>query len=113
MNGDGSAGPFRADDMFHNGTAPDWVNLDKVNLGPGSGIRAVKVEENYGIIGNIDNKLAPADDLSRRALDGLLIADMATAQEVLDRVGKLDRIDLILLVIDAPLNSVYLPAILR
>lgn len=39
--------------------------------------------------------LAPADDLSRRALDGLLLTDIATAQEVLGRVGRLDRIDLI------------------
>ena len=38
--------------------------------------------------------LAPSDDLSRRALDGLLVADIATAQEVLDKVGRLDRIDL-------------------
>ncbi len=39
--------------------------------------------------------LQPADDLSRRALDGLFIADIATAQEVLGKVGRLDRIDLI------------------
>jgi putative ABC transport system permease protein len=39
--------------------------------------------------------LQPSDDLSRRALDGLLIADIATAQEVLGKVGRLDRIDLI------------------
>jgi putative ABC transport system permease protein len=39
--------------------------------------------------------LEPADDLSRRALDGLLATDIATAQEVLGKVGRLDRIDLI------------------
>jgi putative ABC transport system permease protein len=39
--------------------------------------------------------LEPSDDLSRRALDGLLVADIATAQEVLGMVGKLSRIDLI------------------
>ena len=32
INGDGSDGPFRGDDMFHNGTDPDWVNLDKVAI---------------------------------------------------------------------------------
>ena len=32
INGDGSAGPFRADDMFHNGTDPDYVDLDKVAI---------------------------------------------------------------------------------
>ncbi|MCB0106660.1 MAG: hypothetical protein KDE53_12145, partial [Caldilineaceae bacterium] len=40
--------------------------------------------------------LQPSDDLSRRALDGLLLTDIATAQELLDRVGRLDRIDLLI-----------------
>ncbi len=40
--------------------------------------------------------LEPSDDLSRRALEGLIIADIATAQELTNRVGRLDRIDLIL-----------------
>lgn len=39
--------------------------------------------------------LAPADDLGRRALDGLILADVGTAQAMLDRVGRLDRIDLL------------------
>ncbi len=40
--------------------------------------------------------LQPADDLQRRALDDLLLADIATAQELTGKLGKLDRIDLIL-----------------
>lgn len=40
--------------------------------------------------------LQPADGLSRRALDGLLLADIATAQELTGRIGRLDRIDVIL-----------------
>lgn len=40
--------------------------------------------------------LAPADALSQRALDGMLLADVATAQELTGRIGKIDRIDLIL-----------------
>ena len=40
--------------------------------------------------------LNPADDLSRRTLDGLLLADISTAQELVGRLGRLDRIDLIL-----------------
>ena len=40
--------------------------------------------------------LEPADDLSRRSLSGLLLADVATAQEVLGRTGTLDRIDVLL-----------------
>jgi len=40
--------------------------------------------------------LRPADEASRRALEGLLITDIATAQELLATVGRLSRIDLIL-----------------
>ncbi|HMQ30750.1 MAG TPA: ABC transporter permease, partial [Chloroflexaceae bacterium] len=40
--------------------------------------------------------LRPSDDLSRRALESLIIADIATAQELLGLVGRLSRIDLIL-----------------
>jgi putative ABC transport system permease protein len=40
--------------------------------------------------------LAAQDDLSRRALESLLITDVATAQELFDRVGRLSRVDLIL-----------------
>jgi putative ABC transport system permease protein len=40
--------------------------------------------------------LLSPDDLSRRALSSVLLADIATAQELTNRLGKLDRIDLIL-----------------
>jgi putative ABC transport system permease protein len=40
--------------------------------------------------------LQPEDSLSRRALDGLVLADISTAQELSGRLGRLDRIDLIL-----------------
>lgn len=51
---------------FESALSPNivWVNLDKVNLGPGSGVRAVAVEGNYSIIGNIDDKLAPAKPIA-------------------------------------------------
>src|SRR5439155_19438139 len=39
--------------------------------------------------------LQPADPASARALDGLLVTDIATAQETLGAVGRLARIDLI------------------
>ena len=39
--------------------------------------------------------LAPANEASRRALDGLALCDIATAQEVLGLVGRLSRIDLL------------------
>jgi putative ABC transport system permease protein len=40
--------------------------------------------------------LEPVDALSQRALDSLILADIATAQELTGRIGQLDRIDLIL-----------------
>jgi putative ABC transport system permease protein len=40
--------------------------------------------------------LQPADALSRRALGGMLLMDIATAQELTGRLGRLDRVDLIL-----------------
>jgi len=38
----------------------------------------------------------PGDRLSRRALDGLVLSDIATAQELTGRLGRLDHVDLIL-----------------
>ncbi len=40
--------------------------------------------------------LTPSDDASRRALEGLLLADIATAQELTGTLGRLNQIDLIL-----------------
>ncbi|PDW04518.1 FtsX-like permease family protein [Candidatus Viridilinea mediisalina] len=40
--------------------------------------------------------LQPNDQVGREALEGLLISDIATAQELLGMVGRLSRIDLIL-----------------
>lgn len=37
-----------------------------------------------------------ADRLAERSLEGLILADVATAQEVTGKIGRLDRIDLIL-----------------
>lgn len=66
---------------------------DRYGLKPGDQIRVrVGIDtQDLTVVG----LLQPVNDLSRRALDGLLIADVATAQEVLDRVGRLTRIDLI------------------
>jgi putative ABC transport system permease protein len=40
--------------------------------------------------------LQPSDNLSRRALGGIVLVDIATGQELTGRLGRLDRIDLIL-----------------
>jgi putative ABC transport system permease protein len=49
--------------------------------------------------------LDPQDELSRRALNGILLADIATAQELTGKLGVLDRIDLVL-----PENNEAAPA---
>jgi putative ABC transport system permease protein len=46
--------------------------------------------------GFIAGYLDPSDNLSRRALEGVILADIATAQELTGTVGWLSRIDLIL-----------------
>lgn len=67
---------------------------DRYGLEPGARITLqVAGYEHNAVIAGL---LQPADDLSRRALDGIVLADMATAQELTGRLGKLDRIDLIL-----------------
>ena len=53
--------------------------------------------------------LEPADELSRRALDSLLVTDIATAQELLGMTGRLSRIDLI--IPDGPVGRVELAKI--
>ena len=40
--------------------------------------------------------ITPSDALVKQALDGTLLADIATAQEITGELGKIDRIDLIL-----------------
>ena len=41
-----------------------WVNLNNLNFDPGSGVRAIAVENNYSIIGNINADLLPAEPIS-------------------------------------------------
>ena len=88
--------------------APDY--LTPLMVQPNTILLSAEVAERYGLtvgdaitaqVGSrrqsltIVGLLAPSDDLSRRALAGLLLTDIATAQEILDRVGRLDRIDLL------------------
>ena len=55
-------------------------------------VRAGGVRQRLSIIALLE----PADALSRRALDSLLVTDIATAQELLGLTGRLSRIDLIM-----------------
>lgn len=66
----------------------------RYGLAPGDTLTARLGTTRHGL--TIAGLLEPSDDLSRRALDSLMITDIATAQEVLGRVGRLDRIDLLI-----------------
>jgi choloylglycine hydrolase len=47
---------------FESMLSPNVVQLDLkgIDFAPGSGVRAVRLQEDYSLIGNIDNKLVPA-----------------------------------------------------
>lgn len=63
-----------------------------LSVGDELNVRVGGTTQTLGVVGLLE----PSDELSRRALDGLLIADIATAQELFGRVGTLDKIDLII-----------------
>ena len=67
---------------------------DKATQGPADQltVRAGGVRQRLSIIALLE----PADALSRRALDSLLVTDIATAQELLGLTGRLSRIDLMI-----------------
>ena len=90
--------------------APTAAFLSDLMVTPNTALLSTAVAARYGLaVGDaltvrngtatqtltIAGLLQPSDDLSRRALDGLVVVDIATAQEVLGMVGKLSRIDLI------------------
>jgi putative ABC transport system permease protein len=73
------------------------VSTDAANaygLHPGDRITLEVV--GYAQVATIVGLLEPADGLSRRALEGIILTDIATAQELTGRLGRLDRVDLIL-----------------
>lgn len=41
-----------------------WANLNQLNFAPGSGVRAVSVENNDAIIGNVDADFTPAEPIT-------------------------------------------------
>jgi putative ABC transport system permease protein len=90
---------------------PPLENLTTFLTHPGSLLISRQMAERYDVnVGDelpllIDGRqqtaiiaglIEPADDLTRRSLDGMLIADIATAQELLGRTGYLDHIDLLI-----------------
>jgi putative ABC transport system permease protein len=89
------AGDFPAAFFSEPGAALISAELARANGIASGGELALRVgarREQATIVGVLE----PADDTSRRALDGLLIVDIATAQEWLGTSGRLSRIDLII-----------------
>ena len=106
--------PF-ADAPFRDYVAPsDGLAVDDLSAfltQPGAVLLSRPVAERYGLtpgdaftlaIGGYEREatlvgvLNPRDDLRRRAMSGLILADIATAQELTGQAETLDRIDLIL-----------------
>lgn len=107
-------GPFRA---FLSGpgaavaTAGAPIDLTRLLVEPGTVLIAEDTAQAFGLslgdkldllVGSqmlslrVVGLLRPSDDISRQVLESLIVTDIATAQETLDMVGKLSRIDLIL-----------------
>ncbi|MGH2543633.1 MAG: ABC transporter permease, partial [Ardenticatenaceae bacterium] len=91
--------PYPLDQFTAFLTQPDSLLLSQVvaeqaglTTGDVLTLRIGAREEQATIVGLLE----PSDDISRRALDSLLLADVATAQELLEQVGSLTSIDLIL-----------------
>ena len=96
LTGDGSV---PVDELVSFLTTPGAVLLSedfsgKYQLGVGSRIELVYGGREYP--GFVTGLLQPGDNFSKHALEGVVLADIATAQELTGRIGKLDRIDLIL-----------------
>jgi putative ABC transport system permease protein len=101
--------PFRS--FLGPGPAPSLDDLSTLLAGPGAVLIARETARRLGLragdpltvrVGSsrrqltMAGELVPRDTLSARALESTLLADIATAQEVLGEVGRLSRIDLIL-----------------
>ncbi|HKV10793.1 MAG TPA: ABC transporter permease, partial [Thermoanaerobaculia bacterium] len=62
-----------------------------IRLGDSFRVRSGGVERTVTLVGTLE----PEDENTRRALADLLVMDIAAAQELLGRIGRLDRVDLI------------------
>ncbi|HEY2739149.1 MAG TPA: FtsX-like permease family protein [Thermoanaerobaculia bacterium] len=102
--------PFRPYLKAGGGDRGAPVNLGALMTRPGAGVLAAATARELGVktggsfrlrVGGVERTvelagvLEPQDEGSRRALADLLVMDIAAAQEVLGRSGKIDRIDLI------------------
>ncbi len=69
----------------------DLANRYRLKLGGNLTVRWNTHERSLQIAG----LLRPSDDVTRRALQGLILADISTAQEIVGQIGRLSYIDLI------------------
>jgi putative ABC transport system permease protein len=90
--------PLRQDDLTDFFVRPDALLLGQdlatrygLRAGDAITLRAGDMRRRMQIAGILN----PADDHSRRALDGLAIVDLSTAQELFNMTGRLSHIDLI------------------
>jgi putative ABC transport system permease protein len=105
-----SEAPFRPYLKAGGGPQGGGVSLGPLLTRPRAGALAAATARDLGLragdsfwirVGGVARKvevvglLEPADESSRRALADLLVMDIAAAQELLGRTGRLDRIDLI------------------
>jgi putative ABC transport system permease protein len=78
---------------------PDTVLIsqslgERYKLSPGNTLTLITGEQVKTV--KLVGLLQPGDDLSQNALDGLILSDISTAQELLGMVGRISTIDLIL-----------------
>jgi len=101
--------PFRS--YLGEKSAPPLNQLTTFLTRPGAVLLSKDLAERYGLslgealeleIGGrkkqaiVAGLLTPNDSLQRRSLEGMLLADIATAQELTGRIGRVDWIDLLL-----------------
>ncbi|BBA34215.1 uncharacterized protein sS8_2263 [Methylocaldum marinum] len=69
------------------------ITAGRLGIGPGDSltVEVAGTLKTVRVAGFVDPEAKPDP-----ALEGLLLADIATAQEILDKIGRLDRIDLVL-----------------
>jgi len=69
------------------------ITAQRLGIGPGENLTVdvAGTPKTIRVVGYIDSEEKPDP-----ALEGLLLADIATAQEILGKIGRLDRIDLVL-----------------
>ncbi len=67
---------------------------DHYNIQLGSNLQMVYAGSTT--MGTVAGLIQPSESLTRRSLSGMLLMDIASAQELTGKLGKIDRIDLIL-----------------